>query len=236
MIRNESDTAWKQVLEVYFKDFVEYCLPELYSLINWDKHWTSLDKELNAITKGSHAGKRLLDKLFRVYLKDGQEQWVLVHLEVQGAKETDFPKRMFTYSYRIYDKYQKPVMSCAILTDENKSWRPSSYQIGLAGSHLGTQYVVIKLIGVSESFELEYKQEVYELEEAKKMAYISRIERYGIEQGVKQGLEQGIEQVARHLLEEDLEISLVVKTTGLPLAKIKKLQSEIKQAAKSKKR
>ena len=70
--------AWKEILDAYFKDFVEYCLPELYELINWKKRWSSLHKELQAITKGTDAGKRLLDKLFKVFLKNGREQWVLV--------------------------------------------------------------------------------------------------------------------------------------------------------------
>jgi hypothetical protein len=38
----------------------------------------------------------------KFYLKDGKEQWILIHLEVQGKKEEDFPKRMFTYGYRIF--------------------------------------------------------------------------------------------------------------------------------------
>jgi hypothetical protein len=37
MIRNESDTAWKEILDFYFKDFIEYCLPELNQHINWQK-------------------------------------------------------------------------------------------------------------------------------------------------------------------------------------------------------
>ena len=80
-----------------FKDFVEYCLPDFHGLINWKKQWHSLDKELNTITKGSDSGKRLVDKLFKIFLKDGREQWVLVHLEIQGKYDADFPKRMFTY-------------------------------------------------------------------------------------------------------------------------------------------
>src|SRR5258708_5484703 len=116
-IRNEPDTAWKEVLDAYVKDFIDFCLPDLSALIDWKKPAVSLDKELQAITKGTETGRRLLDKLFKVYLKDGSEQWVLIHIEVQGQKDEEFPKRMFTYWYRIYDKYQKPLVSCAILTD-----------------------------------------------------------------------------------------------------------------------
>src|SRR5438045_1115866 len=119
MVRNEQDTAWKEILDAYFRDFVDYCLPQLSELIDWKKPWVSLDKELHSITKDTATGKRLIDKLFKVYLKDGREQWVLIHLEIQGRPEEAFPERMFTYGYRIYDKYKQPVVSCAILTDDH---------------------------------------------------------------------------------------------------------------------
>ena len=113
---------------------------------DWKRQWTSLDKELNAITKGVEHGKRLLDKLFKVYLKNGHEQWILLNVEVQGSPEEEFPKRLFTYSYRAFDKYQVPVVSCAILTDTKKSWRPNYYEIGLAGSYMRSEFLVVKMI------------------------------------------------------------------------------------------
>ena len=35
--RNEQDTAWKEILDAYFKDFIHYCLPDLASCIDWEK-------------------------------------------------------------------------------------------------------------------------------------------------------------------------------------------------------
>lgn len=302
MTRNQSDTAWKEILDAYFKNFVEYCLPELYELINWKKSWDSLDKELQAITNGADTGRRLLDKLFRVFLKDGREQWVLVHLEVQDKQDDDFPKRMFIYGYRIYDMYQKPIVSCAILTDKSKTWRPSSYQIGLVGSYLRVEYLIVKLIdyqsklsqldastnpfasvilaqlaaqdarrkpederkrvklaltrrlynkgfnktevinlykfidwliGLSRSFELEYINDIYELEEAKNMPYISNAEKFGMEKGMEKGVAKGKLEVAKHLLEQGIKPAVIIKATGFSSAKIKKLQKELKGIAKN---
>src|SRR5262245_12833388 len=118
------DTAWKEIMASFFKEFVALCLPNLYVLVDWTKPWISLDKELLAITKDGATGKRFVDKLFKIYLKDGQERWVLVHLEIQAEKDEAFPERMFVYSYRIYDKYQQIFFSCAILTDSKPDWRP----------------------------------------------------------------------------------------------------------------
>src|SRR5829696_3798181 len=145
MERNQQDTAWKEVLDSYFKDLLDYCLPDLSTLINWDKSFTSLDKELQKITKESKIGQRLLDKLFKVYFKNGQEQWILIHIEIQAKKDKTFPERMFVYGYRIYDFYQRPIVSCAILTDNSK-WRPDNFEITCAGSYLKSKFLVIKLI------------------------------------------------------------------------------------------
>ncbi|ABX78006.1 DUF4351 domain-containing protein [Coxiella burnetii] len=150
------DTAWKEILEAYFQKFIEFCLTDLYQLIAWEKSWESLDKELLAITKDSITGKRILDKLFRVYFKSGEEQWVLVHLEVQGERESGFAERMLIYGYRIYDRYQKPVVSCAILTDRNPNWRPNHYETEVAGSRLRIDFRVVKL--------LDYAKQEVELE------------------------------------------------------------------------
>jgi hypothetical protein len=146
MLRNEEDSAWKLILDCYLKDFCELCLPALSELIDWNHEWISLDKELQTITRGSVSGKQLLDKLYRVHLKDGSEQWILIHLEIQGKLEKIFPERMFKYAYRSFDKYKKPIISLAILTDKSNKWRPDSFKIGLAGSYLKSKFLVIKVI------------------------------------------------------------------------------------------
>ncbi|MBV8801423.1 MAG: hypothetical protein JO131_00385 [Gammaproteobacteria bacterium] len=128
---NEEDSARKQVLDNYLKDFIEYCSPELNKLIDWNISWISLDKELHAITKGNSSGKQLLDKLFKVKLLNGCEQWILVHIEIQATSEKKFPERMFVYGYRSYDKYKQQIVSLAILTDKNTKWRPNSFKIGI---------------------------------------------------------------------------------------------------------
>ncbi len=38
-----------------------------------------------------------MDKLVQVTLKDGNEQWILLHIEVQAQSESEFDRRMFAY-------------------------------------------------------------------------------------------------------------------------------------------
>lgn len=57
------------------------------------------------------------DKLIDVRTRDGRDLWVLVHAEVQGAAQVEFAKRMFQYNDRIRDRYDRPVVSLAVLSD-----------------------------------------------------------------------------------------------------------------------
>ncbi len=295
VISTSSDTAWKEVLDGFFQGFIEYCLPELNTQIDWNKKIISLDKELNAITKDSLTGTRLVDKLVQVHLKNGEEQLILIHIEVQGNPDKDFPKRMFTYGYRIYDRYQKPIVNCAILTDENEDWRPNHFEITMLGSKLSLDFLIIKLIDyknlqaeleassnpfasviltqlialetrkhpeverlnikynltrrlfakkfekddikklflfldwlvhLSPPHELEYKEAVYRLEETKKMAYISSIERMGREAGLQEGLMRGVQQGIMEGEATLLIRQLIRKFGNLPAS----YQHQIKQA------
>ena len=53
-----------------------------------------LDKELQPIVRQAKLGRRSVDKLVKVWLRDGEERWLRIHVEVQAWKGGDFPKRM----------------------------------------------------------------------------------------------------------------------------------------------
>jgi hypothetical protein len=70
----------------------------------------------------------------------------LVHIEIQGKREPAFPERMFVYSYRIYDRYRRPVASLAVLCDDNPAWRPDRFEAGAGGCSLGLRFLTAKLL------------------------------------------------------------------------------------------
>lgn len=72
--------------------------------------------------------------------------FLLFHVEVQGQKETTFPERMYVYNYRLFDRYKKPVVSVAILADDNLHWRPSSYERSSYYNKLRFDFAAIKLL------------------------------------------------------------------------------------------
>ncbi|MFN6325282.1 MAG: hypothetical protein ACK4WN_07130, partial [Aphanizomenon sp.] len=92
------------------------------------------------------------DKLFQVSLLNNQIIWILIHIEVQSQYDKQFSQRMFIYNYRSYDLFHKPVISLAILGDENKNWRPNSYEYGLGNSRVKIEFSIVKLL----DYEWEY--------------------------------------------------------------------------------
>jgi Domain of unknown function (DUF4351)/Putative transposase, YhgA-like len=150
------DSPWKDILEIYFKEFMEFFFPAAHDQIDWTLKIEFLDKELQEITADAEIGRRYADKLIKVYLKNGKEELVLVHIEVQSQEEDDFAMRMFIYNYRIFDKYKKTVTSLAVLGDPKENWRPSSFGYSLFGCSLNFEFPIVKLV--------DYTQRLSELE------------------------------------------------------------------------
>lgn len=151
---DEFDTPWKEILRLYFRDFMAFFLAEAHDAIDWERGHEFLDKELASIAREAEIGDRRVDKLVKVYQKNGIEYWVVIHVEIQGGREADYPVRMFTYNYRTYDIKKRPVVSLAILADDDVNWRPSEYGYELWGTQVGFRFTAVKLLDYSES-ELE---------------------------------------------------------------------------------
>src|SRR5438270_756188 len=61
--KSEFDTPWKDILDIYFEQFIAYCWPERHSEIDWNHGYKSLDKELSKIDRGAPIGNRIVAKL-----------------------------------------------------------------------------------------------------------------------------------------------------------------------------
>ncbi len=147
----EMDSAWKNVLDAYFQEFMLFFYPTLTDSIDWSTPYDVMDKELQAITKDAMVGKQFVDKLIKVKSKDGQEQFVLVHVEVQGEPQTTFPLRLYQYNYRLFDRYHLPVVTLAVLVDTHKSWRPTHYSNMVWGQEIvRLNFFTTKLLDYSE--------------------------------------------------------------------------------------
>jgi len=150
--QTEFDSPWKDVIERYFQDFIRFFCPQADGEIEWNRGFEFLDKELQQVVRDAEMGRRLADKLVKVWRTGGEEAWVLIHLEVQSQEESGFTERMFVYHYRIYDRYKRRVASIAILGDERRSWRPNQFELELWGCEVVFKFPVVKLIDYQQQW------------------------------------------------------------------------------------
>src|SRR5947207_4793086 len=53
---------------------------------------------------------------------------------------------MFRYNIRCFELYDRPVVSLAILTDDDPDWRPKGFAYGAWGSRTGMRFPIVKLL------------------------------------------------------------------------------------------
>jgi hypothetical protein len=129
-MRGKYDILWKGMLEEIVEDLLRFVEPEIDRELDLRRGFEFLDKELGEIDPEPEepSDTLLMDKLVKVYTRGGTAQWVLIHLEIQGKYESDFPKRMFRYYYRVHDGDHGPVAAIAILTGRDGKRVPGTYE------------------------------------------------------------------------------------------------------------
>ncbi len=148
--KTDYDSPWKEILEQFFEPCLRFFFPPLHAQIDWSQGFAFLDKELQQISYDAETGRHTVDKLVKVQLLGGAELWLLIHIEVQGQREAKFTQRMYVYNYRLFDRYQQNLVSLAILTDENRNWRPDHYEREYFGCRVRLDFPVVKLLDYEE--------------------------------------------------------------------------------------
>ncbi len=143
---DDFDSPWKDALQRFLRQFLEFFFPAIAADIDWSRGYESLDKEFQQIIRRAKLGKTLADKLFKVWLHDGTENWLLIHIEVQSAPDPTLPRRMFRYNVSANALYDGDVVSIAVLCDDDPAWRPRSYSYGRWGSRTGIEFLPAKLL------------------------------------------------------------------------------------------
>ena len=139
------DNPWKEAIFKKFEAFMQFFFPAAHEQIDWTHKVVFLETELRIISKKAKSGMRRADALAKVHLKDGREQWVLIHIEVQSQRDQKFAERMYIYNYRIFERYKRRVASFAILADEHDDWRPCEYSHEILGTRSTLQFSTAKL-------------------------------------------------------------------------------------------
>jgi hypothetical protein len=66
------DNPWKDLLEHFFRQFLDFFFPEVHAAIDLARNYESLDKELQQLVSESELGLRLADELFKVWLTENK--------------------------------------------------------------------------------------------------------------------------------------------------------------------
>ena len=300
--RTDYDSPWKEVIESFFPQFLQFFFSQAYTVIDWTQPYEFLDKELQQLEADAEVGKRLVDKVAKVWLLGGEQAWVLVHVEVQGQYDSQFTERMYTYNYRLFDRHKQRVISLAVLADEQANWRPASYSYELGGCRVSLEFPVAKILEYDAQWEtleqstnpfsvvvmahlktkathqnpesrlqwklsltrrlLErgysrrdilglfrfidwimvlpeelargFKAELRSYEEARRMRYVTSVERLakqeGLEEGRAEGIEQGIEQGILRMGRDSVIEVLETRFGELPISLVEAVNKIEEQA------
>lgn len=155
MLHNK-DVLWKGVLQWVFDDLLRFVFPNADKVFDFKRKFVYLDKELAALDPDPRkkSGVRHVDNLVKVFRKDGGEEWVLVHVEVQYTTKAEdrphFPERMFRYFYRSLDRHQKPVVAIAILCGPDGKLFTGSYKYEFMNTRLQYDYNTVSILDYSD--------------------------------------------------------------------------------------
>lgn len=134
------DTLWKSIIESLIDDFLWYFFPAYADQIDFERGFEFLDTELQKLIPDNPGKKRHADKLIKVWFKNGQEAWFLIHVEIQGYQDSWMGLRLFECIYRIRDKFQRPVTGLAIYTDWNRTYHVKEFKDVFLGSEVSYKF------------------------------------------------------------------------------------------------
>jgi hypothetical protein len=121
------------MLQRHFKDFAAFFFPRIHEEIDWSHKPDFLLQEAQELFPRQRRGKSVADEIVRVRRRDGSRAWVYVHVEIEASARKDFPRRMFLYSIRIFERHREPVVSLAVFTGKGRA-PAGRFEIGLGDS------------------------------------------------------------------------------------------------------
>ena len=145
------DGIWKEFIREYWPSILHDVIPDLYEAADIGRGAEFLDKEMNEISQqldnvNGSVSRWYVDSLIRIWLKDGREEWVLLHIEIQGRGGEMISRRMFRYSCMIFLRYGRHPVAMAVLTAKRpkKEGDPAVYHAEMFGTVTEYRYHTLK--------------------------------------------------------------------------------------------
>ena len=92
---HRNDILWKGILEDIFPDFLTFFIPDAPEQIDFERRFEFLDKELEQLERQpgfppdqDSFKPRHIDKLVKVFTRQGDEHWVLIHAARRSGRGT----------------------------------------------------------------------------------------------------------------------------------------------------
>ena len=191
---SDFDGFWKDIIEEYWQEFLKKFLPKLYKDADLKSKPEFLNKELRDVLNlpelsEEHNPPLFVDELIKIPMKNGEEKWLLLHIEVQGKGGENISYRMFLYYCLIFARYRKKIVSLAILTSRRpkKEDSPGIYKTLFYGTSIEYKYNYFEAYKVTDK-ELEAGENKFDLfllavkfamrskhNEQKKFSYLKKI-------------------------------------------------------------
>ena len=207
------DLLWKGIITSLVDDFLAFFYPEAFPLLDLDKGVEFLDKELEQLFPDSKENQRFVDKLIKVFQRDGQERFFLVHVEVQGYIDPNFSERMFIYFYRLFDHYLAFIIHYQPFF-ESKMSRKFEENLNVMDATKG----LVELIKEEMIRQNREAGRVEGLAEGREEGLTE-----GREEGFAKGREEGREEVIRQLLQNGLNLEEVARLVQMPVKDLRKI-------------
>ena len=142
------DLLWKDAIDDFFPYFMLFFMPNLYKDIDWATEPVSLEQELHEIIQSEIPDSKIreTDKLVKVFLKDGTDRILFIHIEIQSFFEKDFAERMYTYCRLIIRRYNlKYITALAIFTGKKTPRKYNRYEWDCYGTNMTYKYNAYKV-------------------------------------------------------------------------------------------
>ncbi len=143
---SDYDGAWKEALRQFLPAILECYFPAIAAAVDWEHPPEWFNKELSQILGQTGRRNRTVDVLVKLWLRDGSEQWILLHVEVQTGYEEGFTQRLALYNSGLFWIFKQRVVTLAVLADLREGWLPTEDRFQLADFESLTRFPVCKLI------------------------------------------------------------------------------------------
>jgi len=152
MLRKKDDILLKSAFEEAFPDLLRFYFQEADAIFDMERGFEFMDKELSELFPELEkpGGTRFVDMLVKTFLKNGNEEWILFHIEIQGGNTKKFAHRMFRYWYRIYDRYEVDITALAVFTGSKNQKRPDTFYKSFLGTEVSYKYNTYHILDHSE--------------------------------------------------------------------------------------